>query len=104
MDVRGERRAGLLVERYSMRPTCRCNRDITSKPIRAPLEFCESNRNEGSTFGNLIEIRHALGLGEIMLQQPFFADKFRSCIVRVQWLVSMHQNMPVEVHIFERRQ
>src|SRR5579863_10067639 len=104
MDVRWKGCAGLLLDCNAQRPTRRCNRDITGESPRAALELCESNRNESSAFRNLVEICHALSLSEVMLQQPIFADKFRSSIVGIQWFVSMQQNMPVQIQILECRQ
>src|SRR5258708_28686484 len=104
MDVRWQGCARLLLNRYAKGPTRRRNRDITGKSTRATFEVRESNRNESRALRNLIEIRHALSLGKIMLQEPFFPNKFGSRVVGIQRFVSMHQNVPIQVQVLECRQ
>src|SRR6266478_7443982 len=99
MGVRWQGCARLLLNRYAKGPTRRRNRDVTGKSTGAAFEFRESDRNQSPALRNLIEIRHALSLGKIMLQEPFFPNEFRSRVVGIQRFVSMHQNVPIQVHV-----
>src|SRR6202789_2702373 len=97
--MRRQRRTGLLLDAHAVRPARRCDRDITRESARAALELRESNGDERTAFWNLIEIRNALSLGKVMPEEPFLSGEFGSGIVGIQGLVSMHENMPIQVQI-----
>src|ERR1700733_1251260 len=97
MRMRRQRRARLLLDRNAEWPTRRCDGDVARKSTGAPLELREANSDECAGFGNLIEIRNAFCLSEVMLQEPFLSHEFRSGIVGIQRLVPVHQNMSIQV-------
>src|SRR6185312_11274911 len=95
---------GLLIDRDAMRPVGRRDGDVAGEASRATFELCKSDGDERTALGDLIQIRDTFGLREIVLEQPGLADELRRRIVGIERLVSVHQDMPLQMEVFERRQ
>jgi len=97
MRMSRQRRTRLILDRHAEWPTRGCDGDVARKSTGAALELGEANRDERAGFRNLIKIRNAFCLSEVMLQEPFLSHEFRSGIVGIQGFVPVHQNVPIQV-------
>ena len=86
----GQRHAGRFRHRHAFAPACRCDRDIAREAARAAERFCKADRHQSARFWHLVEVGDALGLREVVVQQPVLAFERRRR-VGVERLMAVEQ-------------
>src|SRR5215218_9553113 len=85
---------------HAMRPVGRSDCHIAGIAARAAERLGESDGDQGTGLGDLVEIGDTLGLSEVIVQKPGFAFESR-CRIRVERLMPMKQDLALEMQELE---
>src|SRR5262249_36460456 len=91
-----ERRFRDLADRDAVLPGGRTDGDEPCIATRPALELRKADRHQRAGLGHLIEVRHRLGLGVAVGEEPPLALHRRGA-VGVQWLVPVEQDVALLV-------
>mmetsp|Transcript_20365 Transcript_20365/g.69318 ORF Transcript_20365/g.69318 Transcript_20365/m.69318 type:complete len:318 (-) Transcript_20365:349-1302(-) len=98
-----QRRARGLVDGLAVRVARGAYRDVARVASRPALGLGEADGDEAPLLGHEVEVRHALGLGIVVVQEPRLALEVRR-VVSVQGLVAVQHDPPLVVDQLERRE